>query len=369
MTTVSRQTLIQLRGEIEFRAKLARQHVTGEMLVPDYYGKDEHDRILLERIEATRRDMALLREMGIGLSPFLELGAERGQRSLVLVNELGGVGVATDISFHQLKAMEHFATLFGLPDLPLRICCDANTLPFTSGAFSFIFCYQFLHHFPTLLPVVAEIRRVMSAGHFWFGEEPFRRVLKLSLYQQRAGRYADATRRRNRHLRLLESFISTERTDEVDHGIVENDEIALDDWLDVLRAFDRGAARLESAYGVRSRLAGRTRPRNRLNWLLGGMLAGLCRVDGGGEAMGGLGTATAGHAPVRPDALELTRVLACPACIVPEPAETFDRPRLVAGENGFRCPSCGATYPIHEGVIFLIPPEALRQLYPEVAAQ
>jgi SAM-dependent methyltransferase len=357
VTTVPRQTLDQLRAEIEFRAKLARQHVTGELLLPDYFGKDEHDRILLERIQATRRDMAVLRSLGVALTPSLELGAERGQRSLVLVNEFGGAGVATDISFHQLKAMEHFAELFSLPSLPLRVCCDANALPFRSGAFPFVFCYQFLHHFPALAPVLGEIRRVMSAGHFWFGEEPFRRVLRLAIYRQRSTVYAQASRRRNRYVRLLVSFISEERTDEVEHGIIENDDIALEEWLEGMAGFDRAAARLESAYGVRSRLARDVRLRNRLNWLLGGMLAGLCRRDEPARDPELAGA----------DGGDLTRLLACPACIEPTTgAVPFDRPSLVAIQDGFRCPSCEATYPIRDGVIFLIPLDELRELYPEV---
>jgi hypothetical protein len=44
-----RQSLANLRGEIDFRAKLSRQHVTGEVLLPDYYKKAEHDSILDER--------------------------------------------------------------------------------------------------------------------------------------------------------------------------------------------------------------------------------------------------------------------------------------------------------------------------------
>src|ERR1044071_2127638 len=112
ITTDIRQSIANLKGEIEFRAKLALQHVSGEVLLPDYYKKDEHDRILWERVEATRKKMTELAGLGINFSPFLELGAERGQRSLVLANDFAANGIAIDISYHQLKTMEYFSQLF-----------------------------------------------------------------------------------------------------------------------------------------------------------------------------------------------------------------------------------------------------------------
>src|SRR5437764_13442236 len=84
---VLRQKLDDLKAEIELRAKLAQQHVSGEVLLPDYYQKPEHDRILLDRVNATRERMSGLVANGVDLLPFLELGAERGQRSLVVAND------------------------------------------------------------------------------------------------------------------------------------------------------------------------------------------------------------------------------------------------------------------------------------------
>ena len=40
-----RQTIQNLQGEVEFRARLSRQHVSGENLLPDYYQKEQHDEI------------------------------------------------------------------------------------------------------------------------------------------------------------------------------------------------------------------------------------------------------------------------------------------------------------------------------------
>jgi SAM-dependent methyltransferase len=177
------QTIVNLRGEVEFRRKLARQHVTGEVLLPDYYLKEEHDKVLLDRVNATSQDMTRLVERGIGLSPFLELGAERCHRSLVLTNDFGAEGFAVDISLHQLETAEHFASLFHRPKQPYRVCGDVAQLPFKDHSFPFIFGYSFLHHFPSPGPVLREIHRVLGNGYFFFDEEPFRRP-HVYLYKQ-----------------------------------------------------------------------------------------------------------------------------------------------------------------------------------------
>ena len=179
--TVMRQSIQNLQGEVEFREKLARQHVSGENLLPDYYQKEQHDEVLLQRVHDTCQKMQQLTNRGVSLSPFLELGAERGQRSLVLANDFNATGVAIDISYHQLKTMEHFSKLFKREVLPVRICCDANHLPFRTHSFPFIFCYQFLHHFPSLQPVLQEVFRVLACGYFFFDEEPFKRWLRVML--------------------------------------------------------------------------------------------------------------------------------------------------------------------------------------------
>jgi SAM-dependent methyltransferase/uncharacterized protein YbaR (Trm112 family) len=367
MTQHDTQSIDHLKAEIEFRAKLARQHVTGEVLLPDYYRKSEHDEILRERVEQTRSAMRRLRAGGVTLAPFLELGAERGQRSLVLANDFAADGIAADLSFHQLRTMPHFAELFGLPRLPLRVCCNANHLPFRTGAFPFVFAYQFLHHFPALSPAVREIHRVMAPGRFYLAEEPYRRVLKVELYEQRSKIYSDRHLRRNPYVRLLESFVSSESSDETEHGVIENDDLDLSEWIEALSIFDRRPARLTSIYDIRSTLRDGMGPRNVLNWLLGGQIEALCTK--------------AGHTPTEPteaddraragappSARALTDLLACPSCDVPGPHGLPDHPPLEAVSDGFQCPVCRFTYPQRDGVIVLLPAPQLQALYPELAA-
>ena len=346
----TQQTIDNLKGEIEFRAKLALQHVSGEVLLPDYYKKDEHDRILWERVETTRKKMTELSGLGINFSPFLELGAERGQRSLVLANDFGANGVAIDISYHQLKTMEHFSQLFKMEKLPLRICCNANHLPFKSNSFPFIFCYEFLHHFPSLQPVMKEVHRVSSDGYFYFDEEPFKRVMKLAFYRQKAKIYSESTLRKNKYVSLIESFISDVPCDEVEYGIVENDNISLREWMTDLSIFDQYEVELSSINKLKSKLDGRLRLSNIVNYLLGGTIAGLCRKRL--------------HLPNNGPA-DLSDVLGCPNCRTTANNGSSDRPPLSKCSNGFQCSQCDVYYPSKEGVIFLLPRAELKQLYPE----
>lgn len=345
------QSVANLRGEIDFRAKLSKQHVTGEVLLPDYYKKGHHDKILLERVEATSKKLMELSTLGVGFSPFLELGAERGQRSLVLTNDFGATGVAVDISYHQLRTMEHFAERFDRPRLPVRICCDANNLPFKSNSFPFIFCYQFLHHFPRLAPIMTEVRRVLSGGHFFFDEEPFKRVLKLKLYRQKHKLYSERALTKHRYVRLVESFISEAPSDEVEHGLIENHDISVEEWMSALSLFDERQAELVSIYNVSSRLGSRLRLRNIPNVLLGGTIAGLCRKER--------------RSAVEPEAA-IEDLLVCPDCRTAAADGTVDRPSLTKISGGLECTQCCCTFPRRDGVIFLLPKAELEELYPWV---
>ncbi len=342
------QTLSNLRGEIEFRRKLAEQHVTGRLLLPDYYGKEAHDAILRERMATTLREIGALRDRGVQLAPFLELGAERGQRSLVLVNDLGCDGIAADLSFDQLKTAGHFARLFGKPKLPLRVCCDVNHLPFRSGFFPFVFCYEFLHHFPALAPIVRDIHRVLGNGAFFFNEEPYHRP-RLPLFRQRQKVYAAASLRRNKVLRYLAKFFTEEWCDEREHGIVENHDIPLREWIAASRLFDARELTAASLEGrIRSRLGDRLGPRNLLNLMLGGGITGFCQKH----------AATA--VPTSSHPLE---ALICPDCLTQHQAEQ----RVQPCAGGLRCALCGATFPQADGVYFLLPTGLLRALYPDVS--
>lgn len=347
----TRQTIENLRGEIEFREKLSRQHVSGEIVLPDYYDRDQHDAILRQRVADTLHKMKELKDRGIALSPFLELGAERGQRSLALTNDFGAAGFAIDISFHQLRTMEHFAQLFSRPKLPIRICCDANHLPFRNGSFPFVFCYEFLHHFPALKPVIEEIDRVLSNGTFFFAEEPLKRMLKVALYSQKHKAYSERARGKNKYLAFVESFISETPCDETAHGIIEKQDISLAEWMEALSIFQDTELELVSFNNLSSKLGRRLSLRNLTNVLLGGSISGLCRKTARGK-----------NSPTG----DVYSCLGCPDCTTPTPDGNFDRPPLMPLFDGFKCSQCGFKYPCREGIIFLLPRAELQQLYPDL---
>ncbi|NQS88890.1 class I SAM-dependent methyltransferase, partial [Patescibacteria group bacterium] len=311
------QTIKNIKGEIEFRKKLAKQHVTGEMLLPDYYGKEAHDKILFERVDATLNDIKPF-EKQIRLSPFVELGAERCQRSLVLTNDFNAIGFAVDISYHQLKTAEHFAKMFDRPKLPYRICCDINNLPFRSNSFPFVFCYEFLHHFSSPKPIMQEVYRILSNGTFFFGKEPYKKP-KVVLYKQNCKIYSKSAIQKNKVRRFIEGFFSEKYCDEREHGIMENEDISLRDWIDALSVFDTKKVSISSLENrIKTKLGNRIAVKNIVNMLLGGEIKGVCEKEE--------------HNPERIMS-DLTNLLLCPNCITNLKYPRIDQPQLTQTAN------------------------------------
>ncbi|MBA7631328.1 hypothetical protein ES703_38859 [subsurface metagenome] len=124
-----------------------------------------------------------LRKKGIKLSPFLEIGAERTQCSMVLKNYYNADGFAVDLSKDMLQFAGVILKPLGFKKMPIRVCCDAYNLPFRNNVFPFVFCYETLHHFPEPTPVILEIKRVMQKGGFFLlASEPIKRKLKMKLW-------------------------------------------------------------------------------------------------------------------------------------------------------------------------------------------
>ena len=283
-----RQDLANLEGEVRFRAKLARQHgAEGVVLLPDYPDKAEHDRILADRVATTRATFAALAGRRIRFDRYLELGAERGHRALVLENEFGAHGIAADLSLEQLRTLPHFAALFGLPKLPVRVCCDAARLPVRTGVVPFVFCYQFLHHFPSLASILPEIERVTApGGRFFFDEEPVGARCRVRLYRQHRRRTKARPGPLGKLIRFVEGLISEPWCEEVEHGIIENHEIRLTEYRQELARFDPVEAEVRTLRLLRSRLARSPRLANLPNDLLGGVMRALCTRTGGSSTPG-----------------------------------------------------------------------------------
>lgn len=352
---MKQQSLNHQKGEVEFRRKLVRQQLeggysSGEGSLKDEFTGSQMENILRKRMTKTLQQMTGLRARGHVLFPFLEIGAERCQRSLVMRNDLGGEGFSADISFDALRSAEHYAKLFRKEHLPFRVCCDANQLPFRNGSLPFVFCYETLHHFPTPLPVVREIHRVLEpGGRFMFEEEPYRKIARFRFYRI-ASAYSEQVRARSRLRAFLDGIFAYEPCNEIEHGIIENHRISLQAWKETLSPFAEKDVMLRTAR-VSTPMFGR------IEWikyvfahLMGGGISGLCRKGSRGAAV------TKAGAP-------LIERLACPDC-------------LASGrESGVRetvemlvCEACGNRFPRISGVVFLMQRDRMKDLYPEAAA-
>jgi SAM-dependent methyltransferase/uncharacterized protein YbaR (Trm112 family) len=340
------QQINSQKGEIEFRKKLVQQQIEGQSIFKDEYGKNGIESILNERIQKTVAQINSLRENGVSLSPYVEIGSERCQRALAMENEIGATGAAVDISYDMLKSCDYYAKVFNRNKKPLRICCDANHQPFVSGSIPFVFCYQTLHHFPDPAPIVKEIHRILAPGGcFFFDEEPYRRTLYFPLYNSKPI-YSQNALQAGKLRKILDHFFAKPSCNETEHGIIENDEIRLATWKKALGIFGEQNIHLLSLKNrVESPLFDPpSRLKYALAYLLGGTIQGTCRKSG---VMAGKSAA-------------IVEVLVCPSCLQVE-AESG----LIPTDTAFLCQSCNRKFPVIDGIVFLFDDEKFQQLYPE----
>lgn len=290
--------------------------------------------------------MARLIRSHVTTSPFLEVGAERCQRSLVLTNEFGAEGIAADISLDMLDMLRYATVVadnLGYTKMPLRICCDANNLPIRDGVLPFVFCYQTLHHFPDPVPICSEIVRTLGGeGTFYVDDEPVKGLVK-----QLTRRYHRRGYRRNvfevflDRLRLL-SVLSDGGDLEREYGILEG-EFGLDTWLKALSVFDRTRITVNRRLRLQVHRA-RLHPASLASKLVGGNIEALCQIS----------------KPRLTDGSDsVIDLLHCPNCR----GRLTNRQESPAG--AMRCASCQRTYPNVGGVLLLFEEGLGRRLYPE----
>jgi len=343
---IMRQHVENQRGEIEFRRKLYLQEVEREKVLDDEFDPSDIERILEERMKKTLRQMLRLQERGVPLAPYMEIGAERCQRSLVMENDLALNGAAVDISFDLLRSCTHYQRVFNRPASPLRICCDANTLPFLTGSLPFVSCYETLHHFPEPGPILQEVHRVLlPGGWFFFDEEPYKQILHLNLYKG-PKIYSKEFRTRSRIRRLLDRFFCEISCNEVEHGVIENDNMSIGLWRRAIALFAERDVTLQPTKKLKTSLF---HPRSRIHYiiacLLGGTISGVCRKFGNATATG----------------RSIYDALGCPSC-----RQSGSEAPLRHERGAFACPRCSNTYPIVDDVAFLFAYDKLKELYPDV---
>ena len=344
---MERQRIESQKGEVAFRKKLYLQQIEKVTVFDNEFDAAGIENVLKDKMKKTADQMTLLQKQDFVLSPYLEIGAERCQRSLVMENDLGlNAGAAADISFDMLKSCDHYRNVFGKAKSPMRICCDANNLPFLSGSIPFVFCYETLHHFPEPTPITREIYRVLlPGGCFFFDEEPYKQVLHINLYKGKKI-YSEESLNRSTFRRVLDHFFCVRNCNEAEHGIIENEDITLQLWKQALTHFDAKDVKLIPFNGLASDLF---QPNSYLKYFaaysLGGNISGICRKAG----MEG--------AKIRP----IHDVLICPSC-----REKGSENLLNRKDPLFVCPECSKTYPVVDQVLFLLSYDRFAELYPQI---
>lgn len=336
------QSLAVKRAEVEFH---------------NFASLGEPERALAVYQEENLRRAAVIRNHldFIGaMSPFLEIGANAGHTSYMLVNEFSAEGFALDISADALRWGTALQECWNMPRSPVRIAGDALHLPFRDGSLRMVAAFQMLSQFMDIEAVVVEVKRVLAPGGiFLFAEEPLRRLLSLRLYRCP---YYDRMKPWERRLYqwgllgyLVRDVIGAEQ--EESFGIRQNHSMYLKHWHRlILRHFAACEYEVfvpERGFGERwmKKLAVRLDPYRSL-WraahLLGGTLAAVCRK--------------AGHPPETFPAMEhFEAYLKCPDC-----AAELRRDE----QETLTCTRCSYRAPLEGGVYNLLPSDEKRELYP-----
>ena len=95
----NRQSIDNLKGEVDFRRKLSKQQVDGQQIFEDEYDRAGIEAVLRESMETTSKHIRSLIDKNIVISPYIEIGAERCQRAMVMETDFNTVGAAVDLSF------------------------------------------------------------------------------------------------------------------------------------------------------------------------------------------------------------------------------------------------------------------------------
>jgi len=340
------------KGEIAFRSKVFRKEVREE-------DNAQILKIIRDRVKKSDLQFAQLLKRKVVFSPFLEIGAERCQRSMLLTDKYEAEGFALDISFYSLKSATYYSRILGMK-LPPRICADAYHLPFRNNSFSFVFCYETLHHFPSPGPIIREIYRVMKRGHFFFDEDGVSQAFNLRLYK----RFVPVYDQRPFLQKLIERFVTIPVCNETLHGIIENREITLACWMRDLQIFDGQNVELY----VPKRLSCLLSPNETLV---------NCRLDSIApveilkraiiSATGGIIKALcwAASKPEYQSPKKLLDLLGCPSCWIEKNGVRDRAPLMFNNNSDLTCTNCSESYPVVDGIWMLLP-QGKKNLYPEL---
>jgi ubiquinone/menaquinone biosynthesis C-methylase UbiE/uncharacterized protein YbaR (Trm112 family) len=333
------------KGEIKFRKVICEQQINGKLIHEDEFDRENIEKILMERMKKTYHQFLNLKNDGVVISPYLEIGAERGQRSLVLENDLAAKGIAADLSYFSLKGCEYYRSKFNKLKSPKLLCCDVYSLPIRSNSISFVFCYQTLHHFPDPTQILKNIYKVLSpGGAFFFDEEPFKQKLHFSIYS-RDKIYSKKELNKSKFVRYMDYFFGKKTCNEREYGVIENEDIALKTWRQALSIFNTKNVTLQfSRVSITDFFNSKNYIKLFLLDLLGGSISGICYKKGNFNAA----------------KIPLDELFICPDCLKNDLESSLCRE-----EGCFRCINCGKKYPIIDNIYFILPHEEFKKLYPE----
>ena len=292
------------------------------------------------------------------MTPFLEIGANAGHSSYMLVNEFGEQGFALDISADALRHGKALMERWRLQRAPVRLAGDALCLPFADSSLRTVLAFQLLSQFQDIEAVFLEVKRVLQPGGlFLFADEPVRRLLSLRLYRAPYWEQMKPWERRLHTWGLL-GYLTKDvigAAQEEGFGIRQNHRMTLKDWDALVRKhfagheyelfIQRRGWGEEAAFRLGKRI-----DRNRSDWvparLLGGTIAAMCRKAGAA-----IETSASQH--MMDDGFE--RLLRCPDCHAAVIRDETD---------GLHCGACGYSAPDEDGVYNLLPSVEKRELYP-----
>lgn len=396
-----RQSPQGMRGEITARSKYVEQQVRAHSEIVERARARP-------KIKKSHSQFTILRNQRIALSPFLEIGSERCERSMLLVTDFKANGFAADLSYHSLDFAAMYSKVLGMK-LPYRVCCDVHNLPFKNKSFSFVFCYATLHHFLNHTPVIKEVVRVLDSGSFFFDEEPVKHYLKLPIN-------ITCTPKRGWMAYAISHFLRrTYPTTEF--GIIENEDISINDWNEILSSFDEREVVLYVP-GLRSKFRSinpasvferilvckldshRFSLKKAIASFIGATISGLCFRKNSENSHAPVSTRNIFDLLACPNCLEINRAFCdarsceteckvvcskdaikieggkakiaredcnlCFDCLHNCPLNAIEKPKLFRKEKGFVCRNCGKSFPIINDILMLFSEEQGKYLYPKL---
>lgn len=332
-------------GEVQFRQKLILQHLGQISYFPGVPNSKQILQLLKERIKNTTKILNELTRKKVALSPFLEIGAEKGQRSALLTSKFDAIGFALDLSFESLKTTKIFAKKLLLDKSPVLICADAENLPFADSSIPFVFAFETLHHFPKPDLAIAEMKRVCSlGGHVYFSEEPVKNKFNLGLWRRD---FNLTPFEKILKVLLILPFISKLGGAEHSHSVIEN-EFSISDWKQALSIFEKPEVTVEPVFwGPKSTFIAHNQ-----SWPVNPLTKLLIDFEGGGITI--FAKMTGNLPKFNKDILLLLR---CPIC---------KKSPLSKLNSSLECRRCKANYPIRDDVLIILPPKQRGRLYPEI---